>query len=138
MAEAAARRETLAHALASQEEAAAKGALSETRRQTLVANNQTKAARAAQAQAEQEKRTAEEEKKVAVGAQNEALAQKARAVAEKKNTQGLLRVADLQLAGQEFDSETGQAAASDALLTASREGAGRPARSDSSGATSGG
>ena len=103
--------------------------LLETQHQTRVATDQAEKARAAQAQSEQEKQTAENEKKAAVSAQNEAVAQKreavaqkARVVEEKKNTQGLLRVADLQLAGQAFDSETGSAASSNALLNISREG----------------
>lgn len=122
VAERAARREAAADRLARKDEAAAKGALAETRRQTQVATTQAQKARAAQAQAEIEKRDAEREKKTALSAQSEAVTQKASAVAEKKNTQSLLRVADLQLAGQAFDSETGPAAVSDALLTASREG----------------
>jgi WD40 repeat protein len=119
VAETAAGREAAANQLARKDEAAAQGALAETRRQTQVATEQAQKARAAQAQAERETQAAESEKKTAVIAQSEAVAQKANAVAEKKNTQSLLRVADLQLAGQAFDSETGQAAYSDALLKTS-------------------
>ena len=108
-------REKAANRLAHKDEATAEGALAETRQQKQAATDEAYRAMAAQAQAESEKKAAENEKKTAVSAQKETLA-------EKKNTQGLLRVADLQLAGQAFDSDTGTAAASNALLNISREG----------------
>ena len=51
-----------------------------------------------------------------------ATSEKQEAVAQKKAAQNLLRVADLQFAGQTFDSETGTAALANSLLDASRTG----------------
>lgn len=51
-----------------------------------------------------------------------ATVEKQEAVAERQKAQNLLQVADLQFAGQTFDSETGTAALANSLLDASRTG----------------
>ena len=112
-AERAAGRETAANHLARQDEATAKGALAETQRQKAVATEQARLAQINEQEAVRQRGQATTQAKIARDKAQEAFQQKNLA----EHTQ---QVADLQLAGQTWDSADGSAVTVQELLNQSQ------------------